>query len=164
MPRTKKKGATTKNVDSAIHKDQDKITSFDNEAEKDSTLLEKMDPGKKGKIDDIQNQHTNTSNTTKSSHLDDSNKECMKGNKCIEIDPRSSTKYVLELQKTSKHIGKDVHGEMQHNNSRNKIETNRDIKMGRFFLFHVMGCKKNGRPRDPWPRGYRKFCFAVPWF
>ena len=35
--------------------------------------------------------------------------------------------------------------------------------MGRFFLISCHGMQKKWPPSGPRPRGYRKFCFAVPW-
>ena len=50
MPRLKRKGTIAKIVDSAIHKDPDRLSSIDNASHKNSTLMEQMKPLKKGRM------------------------------------------------------------------------------------------------------------------
>ena len=64
MSRLKRKGTTAKIVDSAIHKDQDRLSFIDNASHKDSTLMEQMKPVKKGKNDHTQKQTKNISLTS----------------------------------------------------------------------------------------------------
>ena len=64
MPRQKRKGTTAKIVDSAMHKDQDRLSSIDNASHKDSTLMEQMQPVKKGKNDHTHKQTKNISLTS----------------------------------------------------------------------------------------------------
>ena len=61
--------------------------------------------------------------SNRNSKSDGTKKDCIKGNKCNEIDSKSRNKYGLELQETCKDTGKDS---PQRTNSRNKTETSRD--------------------------------------
>ena len=54
MSRFKRKGRSTKSVDSDIHIDQDNISSLNNGSEKDSKVMEKMTQVKKSKNDETQ--------------------------------------------------------------------------------------------------------------
>ena len=56
MPRFKRKGTTTKSVDSDIHTDQDNISPSHNGSQKDSKVMEQMTPVKKSKPDETQTQ------------------------------------------------------------------------------------------------------------
>ena len=88
--------------------------------------MEQIKPVKKSKTDDTQNQAKNISHTSQASKPDGTKKDGIKGKKCNEIDSKNRNKYEYELQETCKDIEKDVHGEIQHTNSRNKTETSRD--------------------------------------
>ena len=79
-PRFKRKGTTTKTVDSAIHKDQDNISSFNNSLQKDSKLMEQMKPVKKSKTNGTQNQAKNVTHRSQASKPDGTKKDGIKGN------------------------------------------------------------------------------------
>ena len=95
MPRQKRKGATAKIADSDFHKDQDRLSSIEeNASHKDSTLMEQMQPVKKGKNDHTQKQKKNISLTAcyNDSKSDGTKKDGNKGNKPNETDSKSKHK------------------------------------------------------------------------
>ena len=126
MPRIKRKGTSTKSVDSDIHTDQDNISSSDNGSQKDSKVMEQMTPVKKSKTDETQNQGKKVTHRSQASKPDRTKKHGNKGTKCNEIVSKSQNKNRNELQESCNDIRDDAHGEKQCTNSKKETGTSRD--------------------------------------
>ena len=125
MARTKRKGTSTKSVESNIHTDQDNVSISHNASQKDSKVIAQMTSVKKSKPEETQIQGKKLSHTSQASKSDCTKKDVNNGTICNDVSKRQS-KQRKESQKLCDDTRDDAHIEKECTNSKKKTGTRRD--------------------------------------